>query len=154
MEILHPRPTKSGSTTGVQNRTENAGVPKGWKVTSFQNWICKHLQKGNQAIFTGPGQPAHPGRQWPPRGPPPNTGSSHSPCEVSIFQQVPCRPSGPSLQTFWTDSLALPSAHSVQEKGHHWFLTLHHGCEPAQKFPFRPGGFLSAVVTLPSLRHP
>lgn len=95
MGILHPRPTKSGSTTGVQNRTENAGIPKGWKVTSFQNWICKHLQKGNQAIFTGPGQPAHPGQQWPPRGPPPNTGSSHSPCEVSTFQQVPCRPSGP-----------------------------------------------------------
>ena len=97
MDILHLRPTKSGKINGVQNRTENPGIPQ--DQFPKQDLQPPPKRKPGPLHWAGPASPSL-GGSGPSRSIPPNPGSSSSPCEVSTFHQVPHRLSGPIPLSF------------------------------------------------------
>lgn len=123
MEILCLR--QQGKTIGVQNRTENPGIPQGLErlsvsktgsaTTSKKKSNPYSLRQASPPIL-GVGTP---------RGPPSNPGSSLCPWEAWTFHQTPHRRPGP-----------IPA----QQKVHHRLLTLYPARDPAQTFPFRSAG--------------
>ena len=97
MDILHLRPTKSGKINGVQNRSENPGIPQ--DQFPKQNLQPPPKRKPSPLHWAGPASPSL-GDSGPSRSAPPNPGSSSSPHKVSTFHQVPYRLSGPIPLSF------------------------------------------------------
>lgn len=97
MDILHLRPTKSGKINGVQNRSENPGIPQ--DQFPKQDLQPPPKRKPSPLHWAGPASPSL-GDSGPSRSAPPNPGSSSSPHKVSTFHQVPYRLSGPIPLSF------------------------------------------------------
>ena len=123
MEILCLR--QQGKTIGVQNRTENPGIPQGLERLSVsKTGTATTSKKKSNPYSLGQASPPILGVGTP-RGPPFNLGSSLCPWEARTFHQVPHRHPGP-----------IPAPQKV----HHRLLTLYPARDPAQTFPFRPAG--------------